>query len=239
MGQVVTFSELPATAIADGIDRAPIAADVRDMAAEVVRVAPGRSWTETVPRGSDCYLFMRSGAGTVAAAGDEHRFPTQAFATVQEGTQFTVHNGANVTAEVVKVIAPPKPSEKSLKGFADGLSVIERGTAPMLETPNDHKIRLYFVDKEAAKSERGHAMIVIYDEDTVTAMHMHPDAESLFVVLDGAIEFIVNGEKAVVKPGQAAIFGMNDRHALRAAEGLTAASFLEFHVPAAYTTVKG
>jgi mannose-6-phosphate isomerase-like protein (cupin superfamily) len=226
MGQVVTFSELPATVIGDGIDKAPVAADVKDMAAEVVRVAPGKSWTETVPRGSDCYLFMLSGAGTVAAAGGEHRFPTQAFATVQENTPFTVNNRANVTAEVMKVLAPPQPRERPLKGFADGLSVIERGTAPMSETPNDHKIRLYFVDKEAAKSERGHAMIVIYDKETVTAMHMHPNAESLFVVLDGAIEFIVNGEKAVVKPGQAAIFGMNDRHALRAAEGLAAASFL-------------
>ena len=82
-------------------------------------------------------------------------------------------------------------------------------------------------------------MIVIYDKETVTGMHMHPDAESMFVVLDGAIEFIVNGEKAVVKPGQAAIFGTSDWHALRAAEGLEAASFLEFHIPAAYTTVKG
>ena len=239
MGQVVTFSELPATATADGIDKAPIAADVKEIAAEVVRIAPGKRWTETVPRGSDCYLFMLSGAGTVAAAGDEHRFPTQAFATIQENTEFTVDNGATVTAEVMKVIAPPKPAERPLKGFADGLSVMERGTAPMSELPGDHKIRLYFVDKEAAKSERGHAMIVIYDKETVTSMHMHPDAESMFVVLDGAIEFVVNGENVVVKPGRAAIFGMSDRHGLRVADGLTAASFLEFHVPAAYTTVKG
>jgi quercetin dioxygenase-like cupin family protein len=68
---------------------------------------------------------------------------------------------------------------------------------------------------------------------------MHPNAESLFVVLDGAIQFSVNGENVVVKPGQAAIFGASDRHGLRAADGVSAASFLEFHIPAAYTTVKG
>ena len=31
-----------------------------------------------------------------------------------------------------------------------------------------------------------------------------------------------------MKPGQAAIFGSSDRHSLRAADGVTAASFLEF-----------
>ena len=59
------------------------------------------------------------------------------------------------------------------------------------------------------------------------------------MVLDGAIQFTVNGKEEVVKPGQAAIFGANDRHGLRAADGVTAASFLEFHIPASYTTVYG
>ena len=59
------------------------------------------------------------------------------------------------------------------------------------------------------------------------------------MVLDGAIQFTVNGMPEVVKPGQAAIFGSNDRHSLRAADGVTAASFLEFHIPAGYTTVAG
>lgn len=237
MGQVVTLSQLPSERIADGVDRAPIDAQTREMAAEFVRIGPGRRWTEAVPLGSDCYLFMLSGAAMIAAAGDERRMPTQSFATVQEGMAFTIDNASTGVADVVKVIAPPHPSDRP--GFGDGLAVIERGTAPMLELPQEHKTRLYFVDKEAAKSERGHAMIVIYDRDTLTAMHMHPNAESMFVVLDGAIEFVVNGERTVVRPGQAAIFGMSDRHGLRAAEGETAASFLEFHVPAAYTTVKG
>jgi quercetin dioxygenase-like cupin family protein len=82
-------------------------------------------------------------------------------------------------------------------------------------------------------------MIVVYERETVTGMHMHPNAESMFVVLDGALQFTVNGEQGVVKPGQAAIFGTNDRHGLHTADGLPGASFLEFHIPAAYTTVKG
>jgi hypothetical protein len=38
--------------------------------------------------------------------------------------------------------------------------------------------------------------------------------------------------------GQATIFPMGDRHGLRVAEG-DGVSFLEFHIPAAYTTVRG
>jgi mannose-6-phosphate isomerase-like protein (cupin superfamily) len=239
MGSVVTFAELPETKAADGIVWATIPADTKEMAAELVRVAPGKRWTATAPRGSDCYLFMRSGAGTISAAGDRHRFPAQAFATVQEGVEFTVENDGGAPVEAIKVIAPPQPNGRSLTGFTGGLSVIERGKAPVLEIPKDRKTRLYFVDDAAAKSERGHAMIVVYEKETVTGMHMHPNAESMFVVLDGALQFTVNGEQVVVKPGQAAIFGTNDRHGLHTADGLPGASFLEFHIPAAYTTVKG
>jgi quercetin dioxygenase-like cupin family protein len=101
------------------------------------------------------------------------------------------------------------------------------------------KTRLYFVDDHVAQSQRGNAMIVVYDNQTVTGLHCYPNAESMFVVLDGALQFTVNGEQVVVKPGQAAIFGSNDRHGLRTADGLAGASFLEFHIPAAYTTLKG
>jgi quercetin dioxygenase-like cupin family protein len=81
-------------------------------------------------------------------------------------------------------------------------------------------------------------MIVVYDKDTVTRLHHHPNAESMFVVLDGALRFTVNGAEVVVEPGQAAYFGMDDPHGLRVADGRDGASFLEFHVPAAYTTVR-
>ena len=98
MGQVVTFSQLPASPVADGIASAPIKADVKEMAAELVRIAPGKRWTDIAPRGCDLYLFMLNGAAMIAAAGDERRMPTQAFATVQEGTEFTVNNATTAPA---------------------------------------------------------------------------------------------------------------------------------------------
>ena len=238
MGQVVTFSQLPAKQMAGGIASAPVTGgEMREMAAEFIQVAPGRRWTATAPHGSDCYLFMLAGAGAISAGGNRHRFPAQAFATIQEDVEFTVENDGAAPADIVKVIAPPQ-ADGRFAGFTGTISVIERDKAPVLDLPKDHKKRLYFVDDHAAKSQRGHAMIVVYDTQTVTGLHHHPNAESMFVVLDGALKFTVNGEQVVVKPGQAAIFGLNDRHGLRVADGLSGASFLEFHIPSAYTTVR-
>jgi mannose-6-phosphate isomerase-like protein (cupin superfamily) len=81
-------------------------------------------------------------------------------------------------------------------------------------------------------------MIVEYVRDTVTGLHMHPNAESMFVLLSGRTRFTVNGEDVIVERGQATCFPMGDRHGLRVAEG-DGISFLEFHVPAGYTTVRG
>jgi quercetin dioxygenase-like cupin family protein len=125
-----------------------------------------------------------------------------------------------------------------MTGFTGKIAVAERATAPVLDLPDQKKKRIYFVDDDAVRSQRGHAMIVLYEKDTVTGLHHHPNAESMFVVLDGALQFTVNGEQVVVRAGQAAYFGLNDQHGLRVADGSSGASFLEFHIPAAYTTVR-
>jgi len=91
--------------------------------------------------------------------------------------------------------------------------------------------------RAAAKSQRAHAMIVVYDRETVTGMHMHPNAESMFVILTGKVRFTVNGKEEILSRGQAAHFPATDRHGLRGAEGDV--SFLEFHVPGAFTSVRG
>lgn len=238
MGRVVTFAQAPADKIGDGIERAPITTgETREMAAEFIRIAPGKRWRTTAPRGSDCYLFMLKGEGAISAGNARHHFPAQTFATVQEGAEFTIENDGRAPAEIVKVLAPPQPNGR-LTGFAGKISVAERGKTPVHALPEQKKRRIYFVGHDGAKSERGHAMIVVYEKDTVTGLHHHPNAESMFVVLDGALRFTVNGEQVVVAPGQAAYFGMNDTHGLRVADGHAGASFLEFHIPAAYTTVR-
>jgi mannose-6-phosphate isomerase-like protein (cupin superfamily) len=238
MGRVVTFAELGANA-ADGVSKASIRADDDgEFAAEYIRIEPSRRWTAAVPRGCDYYLFSTNGTGTIAAGDARRGLAPQSFATIEEGVGFTIENDGPTALELVSVTAPPPASGRGLPGFKGGIVVAERDKVPVVPIPDQHKKRIYFVGGHGAKSERGHAMIVVYDGQTYTPLHHHPNADSMFVVLDGAVRFTINGEHVVVKPGQAAVFPSMDRHGLQTADGYEGASFLEFHIPAAFTTVK-
>lgn len=240
MGQVATFSDLPYKQSAAGVQRAAITgSEMKQMAGEIIRLAPGASVSETVPAGSDHYFYTLTGEADIAADGDAHHMVQDAFAAVQEGKRYTVTNKGQGEVTLVSVTAPPPGSGVPAAGFTGGLAVAARATQPVVDIPDQKKQRIYFVGKEAAKSERSHAMIVVYVHDTVTGMHMHPNAESMFVLLSGKTKFTVNNEDVVVERGQATIFPMGDRHGLRVADGGEGVSFLEFHLPAAYTTVKG
>jgi mannose-6-phosphate isomerase-like protein (cupin superfamily) len=237
MGRVVTFAQLTAKK-SDGVGTAPITRDdMREMSASYVRVEPGKNWRDRVPEGSDCYLFVVGGSGAITSDDARHAIARESFVTIQEGHGFAVENNGTAALEMVRVLAPPDGG-RGLPGFDEKLRVAERRNTPIHDIPAEKKRRIYFVGHGAAHSERGHAMIVIYAQDTLTRLHHHPNAESMFVPLDGALEFTVNGEQVKVAPGQAAYFAMNDTHGLHVAPGHSGASFLEFHIPAAFTTVR-
>jgi mannose-6-phosphate isomerase-like protein (cupin superfamily) len=237
MGRVVTFAQLSPQK-SDGVGTAAITrGDVREMSASYVRVEAGKSWRDRVPDGSDCYLFVLNGSGAITSDDARHAISRESFATIEEGRSFAVENNGTAALEMVRVLAPPN-SGRGLPGFHEKLRVAARSTTPIHDIPAEKKRRIYFVGHGAAHSERGHAMIVIYAKDTVTRLHHHPNAESMFVPLDGALEFTVNGEQVKVAPGQAAYFARNDTHGLHVAPGHSGASFLEFHIPAAFTTVR-
>jgi mannose-6-phosphate isomerase-like protein (cupin superfamily) len=239
LGRAVTFASLPFRPVASGVSAAPITErDVRKMAAQVFRIAPGAELATSVPEGSDGYLFLLSGSGSIAVGAGRAAIEAETFVAVGEKQTFALANTASTPLDMVYVLAPPQGSAREHAGLADPLAVTSRNAAPNVYLPDQKKMRRYFVAKEAASSARGHAMIVEYEADTRTVMHRHPNAESMFVPLSGRIEFIINGEPTVLERGQAAYFGMDDRHALHCAAGTTSASFLEFHIPGAFTTVK-
>jgi quercetin dioxygenase-like cupin family protein len=239
VGRSVTFVSLPYKPAGAGFAHAPITAgDLRKMSAELYRVDPGATLQARVPEGSDAYLFMLTGSGRIAVNGTETEFARENFAAVRETQTFSLASSSAEPAEVVYVLAPPPGSPREHDGLAQPLAVISRADAPTAYIADQKKNRRYFVSKEAVKSERGHAMIVEYEEGTETVMHYHPNAESMFVVLTGRIRFVIDGEPIVLARGQAAYFPINDRHALRCADGTTSASFLEFHIPGAFTTIK-
>lgn len=239
MARVVTLAELPGESAGPGVVRASVTGgQTRWMEADLLTLASGTQLGESVPAGSDAYLFVVRGAARLSAGGAERDLALQASAVIQEGTAFTLANAFDGETQVLRVLAPPKGAASHLEGFGGGVAVRPRGELPMVVVPEQKKRRHYIVGKEASKSQRGHAMIVDYERDTVTALHHHPDAESMFLLLEGAIRFTVDGQDVVVNPGDATVFRAGDIHALRCADGVTAASFLEFHIPAAFTTVK-
>ena len=239
MGRAVTFDTLSFQPVATGVSEAAITTgDVEKMAAKFIQVAPKATLNAAVPEGSDAYLFLLEGSGHIAVGGAEEAINQETFAAIREKENYTLSNPSAKTIKAVFVLAPPPGSQSKHQGLSSALAVMSRANAPTFYVADQKKNRRYFVSKEAAKTERGHAMIVEYEKDTETVMHHHPNAESMFVPLTGNIRFVVNGEPIVLKRGQAVYFPINDRHALRCAEGTTSASFLEFHIPGAFTTVK-
>jgi mannose-6-phosphate isomerase-like protein (cupin superfamily) len=238
MGKVVTFASLQYKQAASGVSTAAITgSDGKEMQAEVIRLTSGAKLAGAVPAGCDRYFFTLTGEATVSNGGGAHRMPTETFATLQESTKFTLENSGKAGAELLSLIVPPPGKSGTHPGFKGGIKVAERRKQPVVDIPDQKKHRIYFVDKSAAASERGHAMIVEYVSETVTGMHMHPNAESMFVVLTGKVRFTVNGKDEVLARGQAVHFPATDRHGLRGEEGDV--SFLEFHVPGAFTSVRG
>jgi len=237
MGSMVDFASLAYRDAGKGVGRAAISGkEAQRMVAEAIRLAPGAAFTERVRDGSDLYLYALTGAAEIAVKGKVHALAQDSFATFEEGAEFTRTNRGGAPATIICVVAPPQGAAVGGPGFRGGISVIPRANAPILDIPDQKKRRLYFVDDAAAKSERAHAMIVEYQADTVTVMHHHPNADSMFIPLTGTVRFTFNGKDHIVARGQATVFPAGDHHGLRVEEGKV--SFLEFHVPAKYVTVK-
>ena len=237
MGKMVDFASLEYRDAGTGVGRAAISgADAQRMAAEAIQLAPGAALTERVRSGSDVYFYALTGAAEVTVKGTVHALAQDSFATIEEGTEFTLTNPGKTPAMLVGVSAPPQGGGAGGAGFRGGIVVTPRSSAPTADIPDQKKRRLYFVDDAAARSARAHAMIVEYQADTVTVMHHHPNADSMFVPLTGKVRFTFNGKDHVVSRGQATVFPAGDHHGLRVEAGKV--SFLEFHIPAKYVTVK-
>ena len=87
MGRVITFAGLPFREAESGVKRAPITGgDMKEMSAEVIRIAPRATLTEAVPEGSDRYLFTLTGGAKVSGGGRSVTMTEETFAVIAEGT---------------------------------------------------------------------------------------------------------------------------------------------------------
>jgi mannose-6-phosphate isomerase-like protein (cupin superfamily) len=233
MGKVVDFNSAETRALPSGANAVPIVDwfDGDKMMASILRVVPATRHEATVPAGSDQYLYVLSGEGRVESNGVSIALAPDDWVLVEERRTIAVSG----EVELLSVLAPPPGAGTERPGFHGGLKLQHTRELPVVDLPAEKKRRTYLANAEIAGSERGHAMIVAYTGDTLTRRHHHPNAESLFVILSGRVRFLVNGADRVLARGEAAFFPVNDSHALRSADG-NALSFLEFHIPGAFTT---
>src|SRR2546428_4601207 len=127
MGKIVTFADLSYREAAPGVKRAPITgAEMKEMAAEVIRLGPGARLTESVPAGADRYPFTLTGGATVGARGGSHAMTVESFATIQEGAEFTVSNPSNAEATLASALTPPPGKPAGRAGVSAGLTAAAR-----------------------------------------------------------------------------------------------------------------
>jgi mannose-6-phosphate isomerase-like protein (cupin superfamily) len=236
MGKLVDYRSAPRKSVGPGATSAAITGpDGRNMQADYIKLDAKARLEGTVPAGSDQYFFILSGDATLAEngkAGEPMKFGT--FALVEEGRGYVFTS--EVPCEVLSVIAPPPGTKSDVPGFKGGLKVVSMHNQPVDHIPEAKKQRIYLVTRDNSGSGRAHGMIVKYVPETVTSLHMHPDAESLFVFLEGTTDLTVDGRKAAGIFGQAAFFPSGNKHDLHGTPGNS--YFLEFHIPAKYTTVR-
>src|SRR5258706_11755634 len=136
MGKIVTFAELSYREAVPGVKRAAITGgEMKEMAAEVIRLGPGARLAESVPPGADRYLFTLTGSATVADGAASCAMSEEAFAAVPEGTPFTITNPDGAEATLISVLAPPPGSSATRPGCSAGLTVAARQTAPAHDVP--------------------------------------------------------------------------------------------------------
>jgi quercetin dioxygenase-like cupin family protein len=236
MGKLVDFRKGSPTQIAPGVSRVGITnGEGKYMTAEVLKLEANARHDAAAPAGSDQYFFTLTGEAALTVDGVRHVLGAGRFGILQEGKRYALAAGG-APAEVLSVMAPPPASGANLPGFAGGVKVMSKDDEPVDDIPAAKKQRIYFVTHESCGSKRAHAMIVKYLPDTETTLHAHPDAESLFVFLEGTTRVTVNGKESRVTLGHATFFPCGDKHSLHGDTGRS--NFLEFHIPYGYTTVR-
>lgn len=241
MAQLIDLSSAPVGQVAPGVQRS-VLVDVSicgstEFLAELFRISREGETSIDVTSGSDRYLFVLSGSVGLRGPALEVELAPRTFVSLAEGERFVLRGSADGEARVLSVTAPPGGSERRAQGSTKGTVVCELSRLPVVDEPASKKRRIYLATPDTLGTKRAHGMIVLYEGDTVTPVHSHPDAESLFVFLDHPAVVFVNDREVRVEGGQAVFWGLGEDHGLRSAttRGL---SFLEFHIPGTYGVVR-
>lgn len=230
---------LASAAAQDGVSHGVLANDGVTMEVSLWRVSPGSEANITLPSSSDGYWFVLKGTGTIAEnGGAAQALKPQVFAIAGQGGAVALANTGNDPLEFVHVVSPPPGSTAEISGYAGPLKTVPAETVALAHEPENKKRRAFFVGPKAIPTGRAEGMIVHYERETVTNPHFHPDADSIFVILDGTLEFTNGRDVSTISPGQAVFINQGHRHGTRVTPGQEGAAFLEFHVPAKFQTIQ-
>jgi mannose-6-phosphate isomerase-like protein (cupin superfamily) len=232
MATVLYGDKVTATALPSGAKEAKLIDPQKFLAARFVDLSPGVTYTVTGESGVDEYIYVSAGSVSLGRGGKQEELKIDSFAAVHEGEEARLSGEAG-TARVLIVSA----KAPDVAGVPEGANAMVIDQLPVVEVPEQLKQRIYLVGQHALPSDRSHVMVVNYVGDTLTTAHHHPNAESIYFFLKGEALVLANGEEHKVKRGDLVFFGVNDSHGLRSADG-NKMSFLEFHAPSAFTTVR-
>jgi len=221
-----------------GVRHGRIAGDGITMQASLWRVDPGAEALIRIPQTSDGYFFVLTGTGSADDGARPQPLKPAVFAIAAEGSEIRIANDGGDSLDFLHIVSPPAGSRAVIDGYKGPLKLVPAETVGLAHEPENKKKRAFFVGPKAIPSGRAEGMIVHYEKDTITRPHFHPDADSIFVILEGELEFTNNREEGTIRPGQAVFINQGHRHGTRVTPGHDRAAFLEFHVPAKFQTIQ-
>ncbi len=241
MASLIDLPSVPAAEVSAGVQRSVLVDAARcgstEFVAELFRISPRAELRLDVPSGSDRYLFVLSGSARLRGHALDVLLVPRTFASLAEGEKFGLAGSGSAEAQLLSVTAPPGGSGRTIQGSTKGTIVSDISRLPVVDEPGSKKRRIYLATLDTTGTKRAHGMIVFYEGETITPVHSHPDAESLFVFLDHPALVFVNDREIRVEGGQAVFWGLGEDHGLRSATAL-GLSFLEFHIPGVYGVVR-
>ena len=154
MGRIVDYSQVLGGK--DGVSRLPITnEDMKQVAAEFVRVETGSSIEFSSPPDCDGYWFTLRGVGHVTSGDVVKAIKARSFVAVEGGKSARVTNEASEPLELIQILAPA-PGGPGVAGFKGGVSVTNFDEISPVFEEDSKKRRFFYVGTRAAMPPIAH-----------------------------------------------------------------------------------
>jgi len=238
MAATINQAATPAERGGAGVARQRLLAPERigDAALRLDRVtlSPGAALHFNLPRQSLAWFHLLDGEATFKAYYTD-RLTKEQSVFLPPGFDATLSTGQGATLLYAEI-----PDARLLDpDFAKRtpLFIVSDWTCePVLACESDTRKRVPLVSEDVCDAEAVKIEMVVYPANTAAPECRHEGAATVLCVVTGHGTATAGGEAFAVKAGDVVQFADRERHTLRAA-GDGEMRFLEFHLPANFTTV--